>query len=489
VEYFGNKLGHLDPSTGIFQEWTIPTPGANPYSIATTTVSGSLAVWGTEFGGGKGNGTIFAFFPYLSLFREYNLFHGSSGVTYISVEPSTGQVRVWFTESFGDLNGEFIYDPKTSNVTLYEDEFPAAAGGGAYGVFATSDSVWFAGFSALVRWDRSSEQYTVWPFPVHGYSVGRLVTVDQFGEPWYTQGATDANGTDNYVGVLRPNNTIQEWHISSPGADPRGISLNPLTQQPWIAEESQQAGNGAIAALNTFAGGTLVPTEPTVVPAGGIPITLSPTSSQVTEFNNTAAPTTSTIPVSPDGLFTEYALGRGSLPHEAVVDSSGDVWISEPGTNKIARLSLSPDFALSSSPPVVSLSQGGSTTVMVTGVSVSGYTGRVKLGTTTIPLGVTVSSFNPNPLDIPSGGTDSSQFVIRINPNASAGTNMLAIEGTDGTNTHVTSVMLLISNSTAPSPASGAPAIPGFTWESMIAGLIIGLGALGIARRRRHRLD
>lgn len=48
VEYYGNNVGHLDPATGTFQEWAIPTAGADPYSIATTAISGSLVVWGTD---------------------------------------------------------------------------------------------------------------------------------------------------------------------------------------------------------------------------------------------------------------------------------------------------------------------------------------------------------------------------------------------------------------------------------------------------------
>jgi hypothetical protein len=38
-----------------------------------------------------------------------------------------------------------------------------------------------------------------------------------------------------------------------------------------------------------------------------------------------------------------------------------------------------------------------------------------------------------------------------------------------------------------PTSSAGAPRIPGFPWESIIAGISIGLVVLGIMRRRRLR--
>lgn len=129
LEYVENKLVHLDPSNNTLQEWSIPTSGANPYSLATTMNSGSLTVWGTEFGRDK----IFAFSPSSDSFSEYALSkynNGLLGVAYLSIEPSSAQTRVWFTESLNNANGELIVDPKTGNVTLYVDTFPASVGGG-----------------------------------------------------------------------------------------------------------------------------------------------------------------------------------------------------------------------------------------------------------------------------------------------------------------------------------------------------------------------
>src|SRR5208282_4349008 len=67
LEYYGNNLAHLDPATGTFQEWQIPTPNALPYSLTATMTAGSLTLWGTEFGANQ----IFAFYPGTGLFHEY----------------------------------------------------------------------------------------------------------------------------------------------------------------------------------------------------------------------------------------------------------------------------------------------------------------------------------------------------------------------------------------------------------------------------------
>jgi hypothetical protein len=64
----------------------------------------------------------------------------------------------------------------------------------------------------------------------------------------------------------------------------------------------------------------------------------------------------------------------------------------------------------------------------------------------------------------------------------------------------VTSVRTSIGATTSPpttsslssstfAPPQQLPAIPGFPWESIIIGVIVGLTILGIARRRRREQD
>lgn len=443
VEYLGNKVGHFDTSTGTIQEWAIPTPNANPYSLAITSISGKIVVWGTEFGSDK----IFAFTPTDGVFQEYSIPEYHVGVGYISIEPSA-QVRVWFTETTRDANGELIYNPATNNVTLYEDQFPAAVGGGAYGVYAAAGSVWFAGFSALVRWDRATQQYTMWPLPSHNSAVTRVITLDSYGQTWYTQGESSGRSTDNFVGVLRENNILQEWRIQSPGADPRGISINPITERPWIAEQST-VGNGTIATLTDF-GSEIIPSIPTTSPSAPHPIVLSPVSTQAIVSTHTVLSTTTPVLGVKRGQYSEYGVGA-TLPHDTIVDASGNVWLSEPATNNIARLTVStPDFALISSPSI-SLLQGDSRLTAIIGLPLSTYSGQVTLTSINALKGIEASTFNPGILKIPYNGNATSTLMINASPNATAGPNALIIEGTDGTVVHTISIILTITNSTSTS--------------------------------------
>jgi streptogramin lyase len=450
VEYFGNKVGHLDPNTGVVQEWTLPTTNANPYDVAVTTVSGSPLLWGTEFGSNK----IFAFSPNSGVFHEYTLPHGGSGAGYISIEPTTSsQVRIWFTEILGNRNGEFIYDPATSNVTLYEDSFPSAVGGGAFGVYAGTNSVWFAGFSALVRWDRSSQQYTTWPLPVHGSALGRFVTLDSSGDVWFTQGSSNATSLNNFAGVLRGNMMIQEWQVPSLGADLRGIAIDASGRRPWVVEESPSVGNGAVAVLDNSTGSTVVAPTVSVAPSGGSPVALSAQPETVAASARAVTPTTTQISSSLTGPFSEYALGP-TQPHDVVVDANGNVWLSEPGSNKIARISgFGPDFGVYASPSFIAVVQGGSADITITGTSISGYAGPASVAATGIPSGVSLSPSNPPVLNIPSGGNASLSAVLHVAQGAAIGTSVILFQVNNGTLDHSASVILVVTSSTS-SPSS-----------------------------------
>ncbi len=491
LEYYGNKIAHFDSSASSFKEWEIPTSDTNPYSIAVTSVGGNPMVWGTEFSSDK----IFAFSPASGKFDEYSL-GGGSGPGYVSIDPQAGTTtRVWFTETTRNSNGEFIYDPASGNVTFYEDQFPASVGGGAYDVHAGSGFVWFAGFSALVRWDRASAQYTIWPLPNHDSAVARFITFDSRGELWYTQGVADGTSNDNFVGVLR-GNLIQEWRIPGAGSNPRGISINPLTQQPWIAEQTSLQGNGAVANLNDFGNGTLFSSSPLNAPSGGTETVLSPTISHAPGSVHTVTPTTHSIIPSEEGPFAQYALGS-TLPSDAIVDSSGNVWVSEPGANKIARLSVSTsDYALSVSSSYLSSAQGTSVTLSITGSSVSGYAGDVTFTAPNLPPGVTLSGFDTNPVYIPSGDNASSNFAISIAPGATPGTSLIVIRGSDGTIAHTSGIILTITNGTNAQSKTRCP-IPTYLLDvtllsSLLADVLIGAVYIGLpvdaVSRRFHSL-
>ena len=446
LEYFTSNLAHFDPSSGTFQEWAIPTANAQPTGITTTTFSGQVEVWGAEFNTNK----VFVFFPSTSTFREFPLPTAGSGPEYLSIEPSGTYVRVWFTEILRNANGEIVYDPSSpGSATLYEDTFPAGAGGGANGVLAGPGDVWYAGEKGIVKWDRATLQYTVWPLPTHGSAIGDFIALDSLGQAWYTEGVQDASGADNYVGVLRGDNTIKEWQIPTIGADPRLISINPLTQHPWIAEDSVNAGNGKVAELDPSASGAVVPAAPTTSAWGGAPVAVTAAPLPPTAVStNVVAPTSAPNVGVPNGQFTEWSIGSHTQPHDVVVDSSGNVWILEAGSNKVAELTpTAPDFTLSASPPTISIPQGGSGMVTITGTSQLSFSGPVALSVTgSVPTGVSFSAFNPSPISVPSGGSASATLTVNLASNAPVGTSPITISGTGSSGTHTTSFALTITS-------------------------------------------
>lgn len=458
VELSGNKIVHFDPSTNTFQEWPIPTAASNPVGLVTTTVSGSTAVFGTEFNGNK----IFVFFPSTGMIKEYTLPNANSGPEYIAIEPSGTLTRVWFTEVMRNARGELAYDPSVASANVFEDIFPPAVGGGANGVYATSGVVWFAGFSAIVKWDRSSTQYSIWTIPAHGSAHGGFIGLDSLNQVWYTQGVQPAAGTDNYVGALRGDNTFRDWQIPTAGADPRVLSINPVTQQPWVAEYANQAHDGKIAVLDPSAGGTVsAPVIPTTVASASVVAANTPsTSGPLPVTSNTVIPVTATNIGTTTGQFTEWTLAANSEPHDVIVDASGTTWALESTANKLARLTIStPDFTLAPSVATISIPQGSSGSVTVTGTSVLGYSGPVTLSITgSVPSGVSFSSFSPNPINIPSGGTASATLTINVAGSASTGTSTITVSGTGGP-THFTAFALTITSGADFSLALSSPTL------------------------------
>ena len=194
-----------------------------------------------------------------------------------------------------------------------------------------------------------------------------------------------------------------------------------------------------------------VAAPPTTAPSAGTPTILGPSSNIVPALNSTVSPASNQIASSSDAQFTEYGLGLNQ-PHDVIVDSGGNVWISEPGANKIVRLSgFSADYALNPSPPIISVSLGASGTVAVTGTSLFGYRGSVTLSGIS-PPGVTLS-FNPSQVDIPRDGNASSNVLIDVTSGALLGNSSVTVQGDDGGIVHSTSILLVVTNSTASSGA------------------------------------
>ena len=437
VESSGNKIAHLDPSTDTFQEWAIPTPGSNPTSLALTMISGSVAAFGTESAKSK----IFLFFPSTGMFKEYTL-PADSGPQYISIEPEDTQIRAWFTKLSGDSIGEIIYYPGSGTARLYELTLPAAAGGGAKGVYAGSRIIWLAGVSAIVKWDRAVSQFTSWAIPPHPSTQAAFVNLDELGQVWYTSNP-GTSGTNNYVGVLRSDNTFTEWQVPTAGADARVISINPVTQNPWIAEN----GGDKIAKLDPSSGGIVTSSRPTTTrfdPIAGAIFTH--VAGPVLPSAATIAPSVSIPTMSSTEQFDEWTLAAGSHPHDIVVDASGVVWILESSANKIARLSLKSDYVIECDPSSLIVVQSANGTSTCTVASIDGFASAVELvgsWSGAQPTGVAYTL--PTPVSPPPGRGVSSTLIISAGPAASTGTFTFQVTGTSGSLTHSENVEVTVA--------------------------------------------
>jgi streptogramin lyase len=466
VESSGNKVAHLDPSTDTFQEWAIPTPGSNPTSLALTTISGSVAVVGTESAKNK----VFLFFPGTNSFKEYTLPKEYSGPQYLSVERPGTQINAWFTERKGGLVGELIYDSISGTARLNQLTLPLDAGNGATGVHADSGTIWFAGNTAIVKWDRNSRRFTTWAIPAHPSTQAAFVDVDALGQVWYTSTGLGTTITSSYVGVLRSDNTFTEWEVPTVGADARAISINPVTQSPWIAER----GEDKIAKLDPSSGGIVTKASPkSPLPETPVGIIFTSVAGPVLPSTVMVAPASSTPAMSTTEQFTEWTLPAGSGVDDVVVDTSGEVWILESSTDKVARLSLSSDFLIACDPSSLTLDQDGNATSTCTVTSVDGFASAVQLAGSwlgTKPSGLAYTL--PSPVTPPPGRGVSSTLIISASPTASTGMFTFQVNGTSGSLSHKVNLEVTIAAGFAEFTLTASPSYlaiaPGGTDSSTI---------------------
>ena len=181
--------------------------------------------------------------------------------SHLALTSELGSVKSGRQEQ-GGVNGGPVYDVVSGTASLYEWTLPAGAGGGANGIRASAGSIWLAGFNGLVKWDEAANQFTTWPIPAHPSTAAAFLDVDNVGQIWYTSHSSDASSTNNYVGVLRGDNTFKEWQVPTTGAEVRGININPLSQSPWVAEQ----GSSKIGVLDLSAGGSVTSALSTTTP-------------------------------------------------------------------------------------------------------------------------------------------------------------------------------------------------------------------------------
>ena len=204
AEEIGNKIGELNPSTGVFTEWSIPTSGATPVSIS---VSGG-SIYFTEYD----VSTIGELNPSTGVFKEWTIPTSDSEPNRIFVSGGL----VYFTENLANKIGEL--NPSTGVFTEWtiptSDSEPI-------GIYVSGGLVYFTegGGNKIGELDSSTGVFTEWTVPTSSSNPIPISVSD--GLIYFTE------GSGNKIGELNPSTGVfNEWVIPTTASEPKGISVS-----------------------------------------------------------------------------------------------------------------------------------------------------------------------------------------------------------------------------------------------------------------------
>jgi len=144
---------------------------------------------------------------------------------------------------------------------------------------------------------------------------------------------------------------------------------------------------------------------------------------------NPSTLTVSTTSSTPGGTYTITIQGTdGTLTH----------------TTSVSVTVVVPDFTISTNPTTTSVARGHTATYQETLASVNTFNGNVTLSATGCPPSSTCS-FNPNPANVPSGGSVKSAFSVATSRKTPTGSYKMTITGSGGSQKHSLNVTLNVT--------------------------------------------
>jgi len=234
------------------------------------------------------------------------------------------------------------------------------------------------------------------------------------------QGTFVANGT-TYTVQLEFSNAANNCILPSAAATPN-FSLSATPTSLTVT----QGTSGTTTIKETPSGGF---TGSVTLSASGLPAgvtatfgTNPTTGTSVLTLTVSATATTGTSTVTITGT-------SGALTHTTTVSLT-------------VNATATPNFALSTSPASLTVTQGTSGSSTVTETPSGGFTGAVTLSASGLPAGVT-AAFGTNPT------TSTSVVTFTASATATVGTATVTITGTSGALTHTTTIALTINSSAA----------------------------------------
>lgn len=473
-----SKLARFDPSNNNFTEWSTPTSGSQPRYIFFKQVNvagvNRTQLFFTEYA----SNAIARFDVSNRTFTEWPLSSGSNPVGIFVDEHND----VWFTESGRDAIGRIVTG--TNNLTEWTLPGATSTPGSPllkpWGIyvqvvlpaFASQPNrfVWFteSANNKVGRLESTSGRLTIWDLNSLGQGsyAPRDITIGVINS---VQTTIFSNFNSNRISVMSNDtgglgaSTYNEAIITTTAAGPTTVTYDPARYAAWFPEIN--AGN--IANLNTTAfipSITLGATYCTIAPNVGSPSCASPAlrstaiktptvTSNVVGVSGIHSPALSTnvgIHQSlPNGI-TEYQLPNVTArPSTLTLDYQGNVWFTESNVtvNRIGRFSLPFIFQISSPTTPQTVGKGQVATYSVNVGVVNGAPASVQLAMPIPPPGVT-PLFNPQSQTPPFTST----LTLSTSNSTPPGTYMLAVTGTSGSQSHTTTITLIVQAAPQPPP-------------------------------------
>jgi hypothetical protein len=262
-------------------------------------------------------------------------------------------------------------------------------------------------------------------------------------------------GTDADVGLVNlnssTNTTIAAMRApAAPSPIPANNRVSPLETTEWVinatlTQYKLESDSDYHLILQDAGGLTMIAEIPSPTCVGAGSPFFAGIQNARSEFNARFTATTSfqtaNIPVQIKGVgMFDFLHGQtGVAPNGIELHPVLDI-IFNPGNP-------TPNFAISASPTIVSVAQGGTKTTTVSTTVSGGFNSAVSLSASGLPAGVT-ASFSPASIAAP--GSGSSTLTFSASSTAALGTSTVTINASGGGVSHSTTVSLTVSSTATP---------------------------------------
>jgi virginiamycin B lyase len=223
LPYYGgaNKIGQLDPETGVVKEYDVPNE--NAVGIHSVYPAADGTVWLAEFGINK----LGRFDPKTEQLTEYADAY-APGKEGTSQGGSKHTVRVG-PDGMAWASGSRVsrFDPRTQKFTDFGEP--------AYGVLVDKDgNCWFTEYNAggkIGRIDGKTLEVKTWSPPGSNFVYSRRIQIDSDGIVWFDQSGA------GQVGRFDPKTeTFKNYALPGPNASPYAMNLD-RNHDVWYSSE------------------------------------------------------------------------------------------------------------------------------------------------------------------------------------------------------------------------------------------------------------